>query len=464
MTKHGILRSALLGALAAVLAACLGSCSLEPVDKLYALPILPQEYQALQTTIEATMNELGAEYATISYGSNTATIQMLDLDGDGEQETAAVFLRLTSAEERPMRVCLFRQGEDNTYRQVHMLSGEGTSINSVVYEDLNGDGSREIIVSWQLSGGVHILAAYNLTGPEADELMSTAYNESYIVTDLDRDGSGEIIVFQQDSTGEGNNRAEYYKYLDGVMSLTSVAPLSDGMRDVAASEVGRLADGRLGVYVAVEIETGTVTDILVLEEDGLVNVTRDVETGVSLSTGRSYTEVGAADINNDGVLEIPRPLELTPIDPENGSIQYLIYWQQFDSDGVGSTSCVTYHSVADSWYLALPNGWDTGNITVARDDSLSGRGERAVMFYYWPDRGEDDDPPEKFLTIYRLTGSNRNARSKLAGRITLYSDGTATYCAALDESVWNCGLDEDELVQRFRLITVEWANKQRSVP
>lgn len=457
-----MLRWLLLGALAAVLAACLSGCVFETVDRLYALPVLPQEYQDLQITIETTMNELGAEYATISYGSNTSTIQLLDLDGDGEQETAAVFLRVASAEERPMRVCLFRQSSDNTtYRQVHMLSGEGNSINSVAYEDLTGDGIREIIVSWQLSSGVHILTANNLAGSEADELMSTTYNETYIVTDLDGDGSREIMVFQQDSTGEGNNRAELYEYQDGVMTMTAVAPLSDGMRDVASSEVGRLTDGRLAVYVSVEVEAGVLTDILVLEDGGgLVNVTRDVESGMSLSTGRTYTEVGAVDINNDGILEIPRPRQLTPIDPESSSTQYLIYWQQFDSRGYGSTSCITYHAVPDSWYLNLPNGWDVGNIAVARDDSLSGRGERAVVFYYWPDQAEED--PEKFLTIYRLTGNNRNARSKLAGRTTLFSDGTATYCAVLDPHVWDCGMDEEELVQRFKLIMVEWANQQRS--
>lgn len=460
--KHGILRWLLLSTLAAALAVCLSGCVFESVDQLYALPVLPQEYKDLQTTIENTMNELGAEYATINYGSNTSTIQLLDLDGDGEQETAAVFLRVTSAEEKPMRVCLFRQGSDGIYRQIHMLSGEGNSINSVAYEDLTGDGSREIIVSWQLSGGVHILAAYNLTGAEAVELMSTAYNESYIVTDLTGDGSQEIIVFQQDSTGEGNNLAECYRYQDGVMTLTSTAPLSDRMRDVLNSEVGRLADGRLGVYVGVELETGVLTDILVLEEDGLVNVTRDLETGISLATARSYTEVGAADINSDGVLEIPRPQALTPIDPENGSTQYLIYWQQFDSHGKGSTSCITYHAVSDSWYLNLPNGWNEKNITVARDDSLNSRGEWAVVFYYWPDQ-EESGKPEKFLTIYRLMGSNRNARSKLAGRTTLYTDSTATYCAVLDSSVWDCGLDEEDLIQRFKLIRVEWANKQRSV-
>lgn len=458
--KRRILHGLVLGALAAVLAGALSSCVFEPVDKLYALPMLPQEYQDLQATIDATINELGAEFATINYGSNTSTIQLLDLDGDGEQETAAVFLRVTSAEEKPMRVCLFRQGSDGTYRQIHMLSGEGNSINSVAYEDLTGDGSREIIVSWQLSGGVHILAAYNLTGSETDQLMSTNYNETYLVVDLDGDGGQEIVVFQQDSTGEGNNGAEYYNYLDGVMTLTAVAPLSDRMRDVSSAEVGRLSDGKLGIYVTVESDNGAFTDVLILQNDGLVNITRDVESGVSQSTARAYTEVAATDINSDGVLEIPRPQPLTPIGAENGTPQYLIYWQQFNSRGEGSTICVTYHSVTDSWYLNLPNGWDVGNIAVARDDSLSSRGERAVVFYYWPDREEGE--PKKFLTIYRLTGSNRIARSKLAGRTALYSDSNAIYCATLNGDVWDCGLNEEELAQRFKLIMVEWANRQRS--
>ena len=461
--KHSILRGLLLGVLAAALAVGLSGCAFESVDKLYALPVLPQEYKDLQTSIETTMSELGAEYAVISYGSYTSTIQLLDMDGDGEQETAAVFLRVTSAEERPMRVCLFRKGSDNTYRQVHMLSGEGNSINSVAYEDLTGDGSREIIVSWQLSSGVHILSAYNLTGSEAVELMSTTYNETYIVADLDENGSQDIVVFQQDSTGEGNNLAEYYEYRDAVLTMTSVAPLSDGMRDVTNARVGRLADGKLGVYVALEMENGMLTDILVMEENGLSNVTRDIEIGASIATARSYVDVGATDINSDGVLEIPRPQPLAPLDPESSSAYYLIYWQQFDSSGKSSTSCITYHAVSDSWYLTLPNGWDTGNIAVARDDSLSSRGERAVVFYYWPNREEDGEGPQKFLTIYRLTGNNRNARSKLSGRTILYTDSTAIYCAVLNGGVWDCGLNETELAQRFKLIMVEWANSQRSM-
>lgn len=449
-------RRIFLAALGAALGLALSGCVFQPVDKLYALPVLPQEYQDLQATIDATISELGAEYAAINYGSNTSTVQLLDLDNDGEQETAAVFLRVSSAEEKPMRVCLFRQGEDHAYRQVHMLAGEGTTINSVAYEDLTGDGSRELIVSWQLSAGVHILSAYSLSGTGANELMSTTYNESYTTADLDRDGSRELVVFQRDTTGEGYNVAEYYDYQNGLMMLSSTGVLSDGMKNVVRAEPGLLADKKPGVYVTLELEAGYVTDVLTLNQLGLVNVTRDTESGISLATSWANTEATTADINNDGVLEIPRPQQLAPADPESGAApQYLIYWQQVDSLGQSATSGITYHSFTDGWYLNLPNGWDIGNITVARDDSLSGRGVRTVGFYYWPDR--EGGGPEKFLTIYCLVGSNRISRSKQPGRFVLCSDSSAIYCAALNPDVWDCGLGEADLAQRFNLITAAWS-------
>lgn len=450
-------RRVLRAALGAALALSLSGCVFKPVDDLYALPVLPQEYRDLQTTIDATMNELGAEYATINYGSNTSTIQLLDMDGDGEQETAAVFLRVPAAEEKPMRVCMFRQGSDQTYRQYVMLSGPGTSINSVAYEDLTGDGSRELIISWQLSAGVHTLSAYNFTGSGANELMNTTYNEGYTTVDLDQDGCKELIVFQQDTTGEGNNRAEYYDYKEGVLTLSFTGALSDGLKDVVRSEPGLLSDGKLGVYVTLELENGYVTDVLTLDRQGLVNVTRDTESGMSLATAWTNTEATATDINNDGVVEIPRPQMLAPLDPESPATQYLIYWQQVDSYGRSATCGITYHSFTDGWYLTLPNGWDINNITVARDDGLSGRGERAVVFYYWPER--EAGKPEKFLTIYRLTGSNRTARSKQPGRTVLHSDASTIYCASLDAKVWNCGLDEAGVAQRFNPITAAWSNR-----
>ncbi len=446
-------RSLLLGLLSGLLALAASGCGFQSVDNLYALPALAEEYAGLQSNIDATMRELGAEYAVINYGSNTSTIQLLDLDGDGTQEAAAVFLRVTNAagDEKPLRVCVFRRTGEDDYRQVYTLEGEGASINSVTYEDLTGDGSMEMLVSWQMGAGVHTLAAYALNLTDSNELMSVVYNESYIVTDLDRDGDREIVIFQQDGSGAGNDRAEYYDFRDGSMVMTTSAFLSQGMRDVVSAKASLLTGGKPGVYATLELADGQVTDVLTLNDGALVNVTRETDGGVSRSTYREYTEVGPADIDGDGVLEIPDPEPLPSPDPENESPQYLIRWRQYDSRGRSTIRQVTYHCTVDGWYLTLPDGWE-GQVTAARDDSLSGRGERAVVFSHLA--GGEYRP---FLTVYRLTGSNRQARADLNGRFTLYSDSSTIYCAALDPSVWYSGVSEETLKGQFSIITAEWS-------
>lgn len=453
-----LLRGVLLAFLMCLTAAALGGCGMfKPVESLYALPALPEEYSQLQSSIQTVMDEMQAEYAVISYGNNTSTIQMLDMDGDGEQETAAVYLRVSNAEEKPMRVCLFRRGSDDTYRLTHTLQGDGLYIHSVTYADLTGDGVRELIVSWQMSARVNTLSAYQLSATDADELMSTGYNECYLVVDMDGDGNKEIVIFQRSSSDTESNRAEYYRYQDGKMTMASAAPLSAPIKSVTDVEAGQLADGTSGIYVTCDVEGGVLTDILVMGESGLNNVTLDNELGISQSTLRTYTEVSATDIDHDGVMDIPQPVLLESLDPEVESTQYVIYWREFDSQGASTyLSNATYHSVTDGWYLTLPASWQ-GKITVARDDSRSIRGERAVVFYYWPDT--ETTTPASFLTIYRLTGDNRYSRSKLAGRVTLFTDSSAIYCASLNADVWDCGIETEDLIAQFSLITVEWSTQ-----
>lgn len=434
----------------------------EQAEGVYALPILPEEYSQLQSTIQNVMDQQGAEYATISSGNNTSTVQLLDLNGDGQQEMAAVFLRVTSAEEKPLRVCLFRKGADNNYRLTYVVEGDGTSINSVTYEDVTGDGTLDLIVSWQMSAKVHILSAYALLDAGVSELMSTTYNESYLVADLDQDGLKEIVVGHQDSTGDGVNLAEYYDYKGGVMTMTSSTRLSNGIYSIYSMVTGKLADGSSAVFASSLFSGGVLTDVLTVQNGQMRNITYNPDVGYSQVTARVDTGVMLSDINKDGVLEIPMSMQLpsakamsTQAESEtpNETGESVVYWCQVDGNGSLAVSCITYHCQTDGWYLVLPDNWPA-HITVDRDDSLSHRGERSVVFYHYT--GKEGEQPQPFLTIYRLTGSNREARAMLPGRVTLYSDNTTIYAAALDKDVWDCGLEPEDLAYRFFLITVAW--------
>jgi len=452
-------RALLMSVLICLSALVLSGCDLfRPIEDLYTLPALPDEYSQLQSGISKVMDDMDAEFAGIVYGSYTSTIQLLDMDSDGEQELAAVFLRVINTEgvDKPLRICLFQRDEEGAYRLTYTIQGTGTYIHSVTYEDLTGDGMREIIVSWQVSASVYNLSAYQLTPEGVNTLMGTSYNERFITVDLDQDNCRELVVFQRHTSEYERNRAEYYRLKDGAMVMASSAPLSEEIRNISSAASGRLSDGVMGIYVNAETDHGELTDILVLGENGLRNATLDQELGNSQTTNRVHTGVNMTDINRDGILEIPRPVPVLSMVSNSSSEYYITYWWQYNSAGVGTVVDATYHSVSDGWYLVLPKEW-LGKITVGRDDSRSSRGERAVVFYYWPDTETTTAVP--FLTIYSLTGDNRYTRSRLSGRVTLYSSSSAIYCASLNSAAWNSGFEVSQLSQRFYMITPEWSTQ-----
>ena len=128
------MKKALLLVLTCVLLLCATGCSftLSP-QELYRLPKLPAEYTELDNRIGEILAE-GAEYAAPASGSNIQPVQLLDLNGDGQEEAVA-FFRNPSAE-KPLKICIFTPVEDG-YEQTAAIESSATSINSIVYSFFN---------------------------------------------------------------------------------------------------------------------------------------------------------------------------------------------------------------------------------------------------------------------------------------------------------------------------------------
>lgn len=427
-----------------LLSGCMMTAS---VEELYALPQLPVEYQALDAKIEAILAS-GAETTSPTSGANLQSVQMEDLDGDGVQEAVAFFRN--NNDERPLKIYIFRVlGE--TYEQAAVIEGSGTSIHTIRYLDMNGDGVKEILVSWRAGAQVQAMAVYGLDGLQPVALMSTAYAR-YEPVDLNGDDLLELVVLRGDESETGGSLADYYEWDGAGLVLRSSARLSVTVGELQWMQSGTLENGETAVFVTgrvagVEETSRAVTDILVCREGEISNIMLSQSTGVSTQIAR-FLNIQPADIDGNGVTEIPMPAALLAAEGEE---KWKIYWLSVAADGTVNQCAITYHNLTDSWYLVIPESWD-GHFTVEQKNTSTT--EHSTTFY----KLSGGKVTEELFTIYTLVGENRETQAIRGGKAILRRQPNAVYAVeyAPGYEKWRYMIEPTELVARFNAITTQW--------
>ena len=470
----------------AVLVLTLSGCFFRAPADLYQSPEQSADYLSLTQTIRNAKNALSQEYGvevediSVMSGNNTALIQLQDMDGNGSSETAVTFFRVPDAD-RPLKIYFFTKSDEDTYTASAVVEGTGSSIYRVDYVDLNGNGTKEVVVSWQMNTGAYLLGAYSLEETmsrnvqqaaasssasgaasvpkqdalRAEEWMTTAYTE-YALYDLDQDTRTEIAVIQVDPAGT-NSTVQIYGWRDGTFMIRDTVSLSagivsNGIRNVATNLLR--GEGNVPVralYISSELADGRhAVDVVTYRDGKLANLSLD-ETGVSRDVLDRYVDLDPADVNEDGVLELPSPIQLPSSSDTSASDFWLIDWSQYTSRGTKEYVCTTYHNIADGWYLTVPEDWKD-QITLSRNDFVTG--QRAVSFYHLDEEGQRESSP--FLVIYKFT--SQFSRAETSNRFLLREEEGAVYAAALYDSDWDCGMDSTELQAAFHLIQSSWTD------
>jgi hypothetical protein len=434
---------------AAALILSLSGCSFHFVtspDELYRLPQLPAQYTELEKSLDAVQTG-GAEYAAPLSGTNIQPVQLMDLDGDGQEEAVAFFRK--SSDEKPLKIYIFT-AKDGAYVQTAVIEGSGSAVYSIAYSDLDRDGRLELIVGWKVGTELQALSVYSLRGAEPEELMHTNYVK-YALADLNQDKRQELVVFHADA--EGSSVADLYTWVPGAsLSLASTARISVTMAELGAGRVrgGTLRGGTPALFVSgVENSSTEITDILAIRQNGFVNLALSDVTGVSTQIYR-YLTLYPTDINDDGITEVPAPVSLPTRSDDERTPCYQTNWLSYGADGSVKTAYSTYHDTDDGWYLVLPDAWKD-RIAVSR--SQSGPGEMVVTF---STRGAAGVPPQDFLAIYTITGESRESRALRDSRFVLSRLAETIFSAKLLDGSGEMGLTEDSLRSAFSLITTEW--------
>lgn len=426
-------RPALLGLL---LLACLllAGCRMDStVEELFTLPRLPTEYTTLSRQLDQLLSE-GYEYMAPTSGRNIQSLQMVDIDGDGQDEALA-FFRLSNGE-KPLKIYVFHSREDS-YELASIIESSGTAIGSIYYEDLTGDGRKELIVGWKISADVQTVTVYDMR-PGPVQLMQSNYTRLSF-QELNGDGIPSLLLLRTNS--DNQPVAEFCSWQDGSLSVSHRCALSSTMAELNQGSVvtGKLDQDTPAVFITgINSQGIAVTDILVWQEDaGLVNAALDRSTGLSAATA-PYRQLTPQDINGDGITELPRPDSSVS---DTKQADGMVFWEQYRPDGLATVER-TYHCLSGGWYFILPEDW-TGEVTALASDA--GIGETQVTLSV---------QGEKALSICALTGENRERRALRGNRVVLKRRTGTIYAAETLSGIYS--LDEETLRQNFNLIVHSW--------
>ena len=427
---------ALLVLLATVLA--LSGCVTMTVDQMYALPKRSTKYNDLQTAIDNAMG--GLEYAAPTSGENQQTVQMADLNGDGEDE---YLLFARGSGEKPLQILIFGL-TDESYVLLDTIESLGSAFQLVEYVNMDDKPGVELIIGRSVGDQVMgAVSVYTFSSGQPEQLMSVSYQE-FVTADLDGNGLAELMVISDGASENANAVAFLYSYHSGTMVRSAEVNLSAPAANVKRIMVSGLSGGVSAVYVASALaESAIITDVFALKDGQFTNVSFSNESGTSVQTLRNYY-VYADDIDDDGELELPSLITMTSRD-RSAATHYLIRWYAMKLNGEEVDKMYTFHNFDGGWYLQLDGSW-ASRIMVTQEGNI-------YNFSLWDEAFRNC---EKIMTVFAFTGSNRDEAAVEENRFVLYKADGVVYAAKLEAAALSCGITQESLTESFHLIHQDW--------
>ena len=298
-------------------------------------PKLTGEQQKVQQALDAYLAQEGKTGGRLKYpkrGNYRAAILLLDFDGDGTDEAIAFY---TADAAETVRLHLMRRDGGKDWVTAADIEGRSAEIDEIGLTDLDGDGAKELLVGWQLySGKEKQLSVYTATeeggiAPVGGELL---YTELFI-GGLTAPGEENLLVLRADTAAsevtvsleileDGILMPQSTAHLDGyVQEFTGIQLSTVGMSETGARVPALYVDGNKGGL--------RITELVVWDGERLVAPLYNTNNNASEAAVREIP-LGAADMDGDGILEVPSCRRLPGYEtaPANAS-QWITRWSKW---------------------------------------------------------------------------------------------------------------------------------------
>lgn len=316
-------------------------------------------------------------------GAYHTAVTLRDLNGDGRQEAVVFYSRATDS----VRLCVLRQNESG-WQKISDFPGDGSGVYSLEFDDMNGDGASELFVSWYLFNdkSKKALTVYSVSTVEKELSVSVCTTESYdhyVLTDVKNNGEKQLFIAYADVSKTPIAASIKRIGLDDAGHVFTAGSLPMDPRVVRIESL--LIDLPNGQAHPRLFADALLSDNQMITEVFLWSDERDQYDcpfhpngeGFNTATRRGGT-LKCADVDNDGLIEIPLRKKFIQSDADEVAAGYLLAWCGMEGETL--TPQIYYAvNVAQDYRLFLPREWN-GAVFVHCDDAaqwsfVNGRGE-----------------------------------------------------------------------------------------
>ncbi len=345
--------------LALVLSLC--GCSLRHSgeDSLLKPPRPVGEMYEIQQALERSVSEKYTLKFPTS-GDNRSAIQQYDINGDGVFEAVA-FYSTVADNVVTMHINLITNTADG-WRSVGDFRCVATGVDTVEFNDVNGDGVEEILVGWSVYGTVDkTLGVYSYAKNQFTQRAMENFTH-YLCEDIDKDGNKELFISHLDSKNE-TAKAKLIRFGESAAVELGSCALDNTATAYYKPIVGKLPNGNTAIYFDAAKSNGLITEILEIKDSVMSNALAPVN-APAISTFRS-SNVEIRDLDKDGVYEIPVPTLITQTPGAEGENIYITDWYTLGDNKLNLTLSALMNYV-DGYYITVPQKWKE-KIAVTRD-------------------------------------------------------------------------------------------------
>ncbi|MBR4879953.1 MAG: hypothetical protein IKU13_09030 [Clostridia bacterium] len=423
-----------------------------------SLPRLPEEYVGLQQLYDEIL-ATGASYVSAKSGSNRQSVQLVDMDADGENEVVSFFKN----QDGTFSVYVHKKF-DETYLEIGRADGVGKNIRTVDYVSMNAVGGQALLVTWDLEDSLQsALSVYTIGNGTAQNVLDLQYL-SYYVVDMDMDAQDDIIAVYRES-GEQVNSVAMYGFDGTECVLKGKTQLSIESDKVVNIVSGFTTSGKRAVYIDSSTpESEYVTDIIFCHSDGvLMNESIDTESG-SANVTKRHINIYSTDIDSDGIVEIPLAKMFTGYtDPLSSDTRWKINWSEVETGKIVNNSMDTFHNSLEGWFFVLPSKWDSAVSAI-----ITGETNVNQTTFFVPEINDNDefemvaDADNSLITIYAINSDvYENFARKNKGIVIVKETETTVYGYKIYENSmtdYAITADEADFMLNFTKST-EWSSE-----